>query len=829
MRLFILGQEIELKDIGRMAQTKQVNDIARLDNRQTNLTNDFSVPKTAKNIRTFQDLGLVGNNSNVPYQKNDAMLFDDEGLCLINNGWGILTETAKDFKVKVYDGNIDFYKAIENKTLTEIGISGLNHLKNLTSVINSFSNDLPYMYIIADYNGKNVFTGADINIDYQLPSARISYIWDRVFDFIGFTYTGTTFETDEFLNFFMTYPKPVPINTPITELVTQQNSQIYTTTQQEPSGEYVTFYNTTILPTAISSTKMSSTGVVLEAGSFRITCSGTLTDTFTVNGKVDYYLRNSSNVLISTGEINGAIDQVVVVNASIGDRFTFIPQLTGLTASYANRPLSGIINTKIELLLGFDANFEEALIDFKVTDFVNEVMQRFSLTMFKNKNSNNCDFRTMTEILQNQDTLDWSDKYVEEVSEKYVYGNYAQNNLLKYRYNEENSTYNDGIIRVNNANIKDETTIINSKFYTPERLKSNFLGLINDIRTYKFWNKEIKDDSTVTYKELTGRYYVLRAELYTFSSPIEIASEVLNTSETITEIQIENYDRLRFQEIVYDNYSAIEGILDKSKIKTFNLNLKSSDVEAFDFKRLVYFKQKSSYFLVNKILNFIKNKPTKVEAIEVDFLKNIETGDGYDGTFITITDYLIDGCNITFTFDTDAILPVPITVFGYPDDFGVPDPFAVFEPWQQFEEIVNPITNTVTITVQTGQFWKFYFRLNNISVISNAVSFDSTGDCDYVEPIRDLTYLTITSVTTYQIVGNTRKIRIEFDTDLILPSDITLKVGGDFGLPLTTTQYTGSNTYILTEVDHQLFGSNFVWKVQLSRLGIFSNVEYSNS
>jgi phage tail tube protein FII len=829
MRLFILGQEIELRDTGRIAQTKQVNDIARLDNRQTNLTNDFSVPKTAKNIRTFQDLGLVGNNSNVPYQKNDARLFDDDGLCLIYNGWAIFTETAKDFKIKVYDGNIDFYKAIENKTLTEVGISGLNHLKNLTSVIDSFANDLPYMYIIADYNGKNTFSSANINIDYQLPSARVSYIWDRIFDFIGFTYTGTVFSSEKFLNFFMTYPKPVPVNTPVTDLVTQQNSQIYTTVFQEPGGEYVTVYNAAILPTAISSPKMSATGVVLEAGSFRITCSGTLTDGLTVNGKVTYFLRNSLNVLITTGEINGAIAQVLVINASVGDRFTFVPQLTGLTASYANRPLSGTINTKIELLLGFEANFEEALIDFKVTDFVNEVMQRFSLTMFKDKDSNNCDFRTMTEILQNQDTLDWSDKYVEEISEKYVYNNYAQNNLLKYRYNEENSTYNDGIIRVNNVNIKDETTIINSKFYTPERLKSNFLALQNGIRTYKFWNKEIKDDSTVTYKELTGRYYVLRAEPYVFQNAINIGSEVLNTTQSLTTIQRENYDRLRFQEIVYDNYVSIEGILDKSKIKTVSLYLKPNDIETFDFKRLIYLKQKASYFLVNKIPNYIKGKETKCELIEVDFLKNIETVEGYDGTFITITNTVYNDCEVTFTFDTDAILPVPISVIGFPDDFGVPNPFNEIEPWEQYESIFNPIANTITITVETGQPWKFYFRLNNINIISNAVSFDNTGDCTYVAPIPDLTYLTITSLTTYQIIGNIRKIRIDFTTDLILPSNITLKVGGDFGLPLITTQYTGSDNFILTEVDNQLFGINFVWKVQLSRLGIFSNVEYSNS
>jgi hypothetical protein len=831
MRLFILNQEVELKDNSRLAQTKQVNNIARLDNRQTNLTNNFSLPKTAKNKRIADGLGLVGNNSNVPYQKNEASLFDDSGVCLIYKGWATFTETANDYKVTVYDGNIDFYRAIENKSLTEVGISGLNHLKNLTSVVASFANTLPYMYIIADYNGKNTFVSADINIDYQIPSARVSYLWDRIFDYTGFTYTGSVFSTQKFLNLFMTYPKPVPVNTPVTTLVTQQSSQIQTNVIQEAGGEYVTYYNAFIFPSPISSVLVSATGTILQAGAYRINCSGVLDNVLTTSGKVTYYLRNSLNVLLSTGEIDGAINQSVVVNASIGDKITLIPQLTGFTSSTVNRPLSGVIDTKLELLLGFDANFDEVLIDFKATDFVNEIMQRFSLTMFKDKYTNNIDFRTMEEILQNPDLLDWSDKYVEEVSEKYVYNSYAQNNLLTYRYNEDNSNYNDGVIRINNVNIKDETTIIKSKFYSPERFKSTFLGLTAGIRMYKFWNKEIKDDSTVDYKELTGRYYVLRTKEHTFSSAINIASEVLNTTQSITTAQIESYDRLRFQEIVYDNYATIESILDKSKIKNVSLYLKPTDVESFDFKRLIYLKQKASYFLVNKIPNFIKGKPTKCELVEVDYLKTIETVEGYDGTFITITNTVVTGCDVTFTFETDAVLPVPISVVGFPFSF-VPNPFATLAPWQEYFEITNPIfgATTITITVLGGQQWQFYFKLNNINVNSNVVVFENvTAGCVYVPPIPDLTYLTITSVKTYQIIGNTRKVRIDFTTDLILPSDISVKIGGTYGNPESTIHYTGIDNFILIEVDHQLFGANIYWDLQLSRLGILSNGATSNS
>src|SRR5690606_20907044 len=124
------------------------------------------------------------------------------------------------------EGAKDFYKFIENKTLTEIGINDLNHLKNLTNVIDTFTNNaLPYKYIVADYNGLTVSNGK-LNIDYLVPSARKSYVFDRIHQFAGFTYSGSTFLTEAFLNWFVTYPKPVPTLDPITIPITTQNSVI---------------------------------------------------------------------------------------------------------------------------------------------------------------------------------------------------------------------------------------------------------------------------------------------------------------------------------------------------------------------------------------------------------------------------------------------------------------------------------------------------------------------------------------------------------------------------------------------------------------------------
>ena len=116
--LYINGHLTDL-DAGQViAQTKQVNDLNSLDNRQTNYTNKFKLPKTANNIRIMNFLTLAGNGSNIPYQKNECSLYSDTGECFVYNGWAVVTDDGDSYNAVVYDGIIDLYKEIENTSIT---------------------------------------------------------------------------------------------------------------------------------------------------------------------------------------------------------------------------------------------------------------------------------------------------------------------------------------------------------------------------------------------------------------------------------------------------------------------------------------------------------------------------------------------------------------------------------------------------------------------------------------------------------------------------------------------------------------------------------------
>jgi hypothetical protein len=92
--LYINGQQVDLDPEQIIAQTKQVNDLNSLENRQANYTNKFKVPKTAGNLRIMQFLSLTGNTSPVPYQENLCSLYSDNGECFIYNGRAVVSDNG---------------------------------------------------------------------------------------------------------------------------------------------------------------------------------------------------------------------------------------------------------------------------------------------------------------------------------------------------------------------------------------------------------------------------------------------------------------------------------------------------------------------------------------------------------------------------------------------------------------------------------------------------------------------------------------------------------------------------------------------------------------
>ncbi|MGL4568062.1 MAG: hypothetical protein ACRCU6_05990 [Fusobacteriaceae bacterium] len=796
--LYINGEQIDLKDSGDIALNKQVNTIGKLDSRQANFSKQFKVRKTQDNVRKLNYLGIVGNQSDVPYQKNDCQLIDVEsGISIIKKGWAIVKDSDESFyNIHIYDGSINFFKAIENLTLTDLGITDLDHVKNITKVIESFDNTKPYKYIIADYNGKSPFIdGFDANIDYLVPSARISYLWERIFAYTGFNYTGSVFNTEKFLNLFMTYPKPVPTLVPLLNNVTSQQAVFSDRWVQQPSGEYIIFVDVNFFPNIFSNAYASTTSSITPkfniSGSYRIKATGSFTvgppagPYSTVDG-LSWTVVNASNTIIATGTINGtSAGATEIININANERLYFsVPGFNFLRG--------GDMFTEIDYIVGYDASFSESLVNFKVTDFVNEILGHFALTPFFDADTNTVDFLKLSEILNTSEAEDWSDKNPSFQKESYAYSNYAKRNNFKYKYNDKEDTNGDWYIDIDNENLKEEITVFNSKFYCPEIGDTNYF---NQREIYKIWEKEVRDNSSIKYKELKDRYHLIRSTDTNFASGFRLGSSVLNQSQNYTgTVPMGNFSRLRFKEVLEDNYSPISNILNRSKLYTSRIYLNSLEYSRFTLKKLVYISQKGSYFLVNKISNFIKNKYATVELIEVKKGQTsvvppppiIYTIEPVQGTVI------VNACILKVDITTN--IPLSNSDVNYSVIF---EPIAIVFPPPSVSVQGTRVGNTIEVNLSNVPAGIYGIRIQAFTslFVSPYINVASTSTVPYSDLVGSCYNPQVINVTSATQSGT--NVTVNFTTNIPFPFGISLSGGRLFPtfaifLPVSSTANSGT-------------------------------------
>ena len=832
-RLYINGHQITLKPGQAIARTLQVNDLASLSNRNANFTRTIDIPKTPENIIAMDYLGVVGSNSSVPYQKNTAQYFVGNE-CLIYNGWANISETSDSYKTNIVDGIVDFYKAITNESLTDVGISDLNHLKNSETIISSWSADTPYRYILADYNGKSTIipTGSTftaINTDFLIPSCKVKYLWDRIFDNYGFEYSGEVFTTEAFENLWMTYPKSTSGATEQLEFIHSQTFEL-----QLPNGSDVN-YDANLLQDCFTSPLANSVhdgdghcrGILPNnPGLYRLDFTGylrilTLPDGTQNWGGIEVVKHNTVTNIFTTEIVQTGIG----FNTWIETGKTFAVGVNEVIYAKIipdrNTPfVYGNLNIKFSKVLGENISFENALIDFKVSDFISEILQRFSLTMFPDKYQNKISFLTTSEWLQTESVLNWSDKFQSLNSTSYALSGYAQKNRFKYKYNDEGANYNDGFISVDNANLSDDKVVIQSGIYSPEKQ----LEVMKDFQThvFKFWDREIKDGGAIQYKPLENRYYFLRSEAHTFGVPAKFGSETANVFIDIDTCQKGSFERLDYQSIIEDYYNPIGSILNTSKLMNVEFNLSTIDINNFDFRNLIFVEQLGSYFMVNKILNFVPNKVTRCEIIEVDYQKQLFENPSTP-PYIIITDLVADGCEVTITFDTNVPNLTSCYLVGT-------DNAPVF-PAVISQNFVGIIGNTITVTVPRSAGWSFklYFSASEPST-NGGWEFVQVTTCGL--PSTDLTYININSLQTLSVINNVRKVRINFTTDLPLPNSITIEATNFFSSLIVRQARTNVNlNYLdidLEHVHHILLG-NSNWDIILSHGTISSNFMTSSN
>lgn len=642
VELIINNNLIDLPKSTNIRFTKQISDIFDIANVAVSYTTSFEFEFTPANTQAMQFLGIPGDRSYVPYQRNSARLKVD-GFDLISDGWFIPLSTKENYKGNIYDGMIDFFKAIENKTIgRDLDLSNFNHEKLVSTVAASFTNEY-YNYIIGDYGGKNVYLEG-INIDYQAPSFSVRKLWELIFSTFGFNCDYTNLSYIDGL--YITYPKDTAEGQ-VNELIFTGIKNAYITNQYtvnagigEPSSQYN--WNSTIIEEG-SLQPDNWRYNIPETNSYFFELS---IEQYAIFRRPQYKNENVATRIdiLKNGVIVGSIlsdyeanfdgsERNIEFNLSC-DAGDVISVRTYVPASLSFRGRDyRLLEFRLNLLnfnisktdLG-TTNLENEFKDFGIKDFIKEILWRTALTPVFNKNTNTVEFKTISSRISFSNAQNLSDYFVSrDGGETYTNG-YAQKNIFALKRNDDTDLTGDGYLYVPNKNIDDEKTLANSKIYAPDKklVTEAFFSIKSN--QYKIWQFEITQDnateeSVIKYKGLSGRFYFIRKQIQTLSdgSDYKLISEKLNDNIYVPWIPVAiNTDTL-FEESIYNYYAEYQKIFDNFRIHNVNLALSVDGFNAFDLTRPVYIKQENAYYICNKI-SFQEGENSTAEFIKINNL-----------------------------------------------------------------------------------------------------------------------------------------------------------------------------------------------------------------
>lgn len=643
VEIIINGKSLELvKEAKGIKYTRQIADIFDLASVSASYTNSFSIPKTPNNTEILQFLGIIGDKSTIPYEKTSVTV-KEFGIDIITNGWLNVTETSEAYKVSIIDGMIDFFKAIENKTLgVDLDLTNFTHIKNLENIVNSFSNEY-YSYLVADYGGRTMSkaplsSNFSIIVDYLVPSFSCKMLLELIFQTFGYTYQSA--RMDAFLtDLYITYPTPPIYEENALDRIATLTKNYYKSKKIKIEGDILTVptERTWDEENVVSGQVLNNIKYVMpETTGYKVKLQ--------VEAYVRYYssmsgqqfrhaialvLKNNVPILQFNTDPYNSVTQEIYISCQSGDVIEYL--------LYADKIATGS-GIDIKIIHSFNHNKtiltvdkidlgevtpSKAFKDFKIKDFFKELLYRSGLIPVPKQN-NLIEFIHISEMINFEKAVNWTNKYVQRKSEKYIKSNYAQINYFKMKYNEGEQSTNDGVLLVNNKNIESEKTLVQSIIYSPKEGNTRFRNSNNTYSTtapiLPMYDKEVNvlGDETleVTYKELDSRFYFLRKRTE-YDKSFRLRSVAIPESEIVDDLHFGTTDNTLLSQLVAENFSEYQRIFDNFRCHEIELAIGFDDFANLDLTVPYYFEQESAYYLLNK-LPYQKGETTIGEFIKIN-------------------------------------------------------------------------------------------------------------------------------------------------------------------------------------------------------------------
>lgn len=677
-QLLVDGELVDLAPDTVIALTSQICDIADMQNRNANRSNQFKLPFTANNNRVMGNANLVQTATDRPYTKIPVK-FIDAGVEVVPNGYGILKQAARFYELAMYSGNADFFDAIRDKKMNELDLSALDHEFNLTNVMASFTNTYVdgYKYPLINY-GDYQNTNRTVYMENMRPAMFVRYLLERIVAEAGFSTDGNLFDETRFNKMLLPYVvSRIATNYPIVHAIKESNSMIsrlysgneayitgsgYSGPYSANDGRLVFQHDydqggfDILNPGGNGTWDFGGVGLSAGADTFTSTMNRDAGD-IVVTVNVPFWIVNSSALSINeslkickwdgvtetvvatsnvvtvpagypSGPVVRGIFSVTADNFSVnaGDQIyvkpTYIPVYSPPSYQYIHFDTGGTIDISYaNITPGFDVPMSLTLPDMTQTDFVKMVMQMFFVVPSTDANTKTISFNLFDTLDDNLAVArDWTDKLHMDRktwSLSYKIGNYAQTNFLKYR---EDQTDTDIIVGAGDGAIyvSDETLAReNTMVELPVAATAMELQL-QDLSVPII--RMIEDGAfqiDVEPRVLIDDTQDITGDPITFDDG---SSPVTTSSTNIPLCYFSKNDgdySLAMPRLIRDYGRTLIRILTNPKVFTGSFDIKTVDFNKFNHLIPVYLEQFAANFYVNKIMDFKRGQLTRVELIRM--------------------------------------------------------------------------------------------------------------------------------------------------------------------------------------------------------------------
>lgn len=597
--------------VSKFTYTLQVNDFFDLTTRQSSFSENIKLPKTAHNANVFELSGMQPSNSKLPYKKLNTE-YKVDGIAIVENAWGFLKSVDDSFNFHFIDGNIDLYRAIEKLKITDLPLEELTHTKNIDGIKETWRNNKDYVYALADFGGIMEHNNA-INIDFLIPCISIRWIWKKIFELTGFKYQiSDKILENKYITISDAY-KDVSAEGAFEDAY-KEDLQVASVPLTENSNMDLLVGNVAVINENIQEHRFVFKAAQKGVYQIKYKCNKqNVYEHFLFRGIPDIALTKDTNKNLSEIEIiknsrrKYNKNEDGTYSADITFPNVYLNAGESLMIIAISNALSGINpaesdKTEIRVIYKHEAqvSLPEFLSDIELKDLFSEILIQNALTPIFNKKANAYKFYTLDERL-NAPILEWSEKPIIFKNEKYDLGKFARNNTFKYKYNEDGDNHNDGVIKVENEQLKDVQNI-ESKFYSAEKdlTKSNVLGL--NLPRILLWKKEIKESDNKTeveYKELKNHYHWLKVKEMTGNIPL--TSIAYGTTGSSNVVKYADFEPFEWNNIINENYKNIGKVINEMKINEYLIALSPMEIQEFDFFCRIYHEDLGAVFIPNRI------------------------------------------------------------------------------------------------------------------------------------------------------------------------------------------------------------------------------------